>query len=173
MRTIGLLATIAGAFVFCAMTSGAAAAAEGLLASFAGDACGCDGGGCDDCGGCDECGNGCGAGCKRHCLGHWHRHRRIDGTDKAFNCGCNGSYKFPVPPLYTYHWPGMYSHQLMTDYHSPWRFPPLKPYVDEVAPQAMGMENGMLRRIQPVSSTVPASSPAGNAFSRHLELMSR
>jgi hypothetical protein len=48
-----------------------------------------------------------------------------------YNCDCNGSYKFPVPPLYTYHWPGMYSQQLMTDYHSPWRFPPLKPYVDE------------------------------------------
>jgi hypothetical protein len=25
----------------------------------------------------------------------------------------------------------MYSQQLMTDYHSPWRFPPIKPYSDE------------------------------------------
>src|SRR5581483_7394758 len=47
------------------------------------------------------------------------------------NCNCNGSYKFPVPPLYTYQWPGRYSQQLMTDYQSPWRFPPLRPYVDE------------------------------------------
>jgi hypothetical protein len=55
----------------------------------------------------------------------------LEGRDPAFNCGCNGSYKYPVPPLSTYHWPGMYSHQWMTDYHSPWRFPPLRPYVDE------------------------------------------
>jgi hypothetical protein len=52
-------------------------------------------------------------------------------AEEFFNCGCNGSYKFPVPPLYTYHWPGLYSQQLMTDYHSPWRFPPLRPYTDE------------------------------------------
>ena len=53
------------------------------------------------------------------------------GQQAHFACGCNGSYKFPVPPLFTYHWPGMYSHELMTGYHSPWRFPPLKPYRDE------------------------------------------
>lgn len=47
-----------------------------------------------------------------------------------FNCNCNGSYKFPVPPLYTYHWPGMYSHQMMTNYHSPWRVPPITRYKD-------------------------------------------
>ncbi len=45
----------------------------------------------------------------------------------AFNCGCSGSYKYPVPPQYTYHWPGMYSQQTMTEYVSPYRFPPLKP----------------------------------------------
>lgn len=58
----------------------------------------------------------------------WH------GTKLAhrwFNCDCHGSYKFPVPPLYTYHWPGIYSLQLTTDYHSPWRFPPLRPYSAE------------------------------------------
>lgn len=43
-----------------------------------------------------------------------------------FNCSCRGSYKFPVPPLYTYHWPGMYSQQYMTEYNSPWRFPTLE-----------------------------------------------
>lgn len=50
------------------------------------------------------------------------------------NCQCEGTYKHPVPPLYTYHWPGMYSQAAMTDYHSPWRFPPLKPYYDEPSP---------------------------------------
>ena len=53
------------------------------------------------------------------------------GHDAWANCRCNGSYKFPVPPLYTYHWPGMYSQQLMTNYQSPWRFPPITPYKDE------------------------------------------
>ena len=70
----------------------------------------------DDC--CDQCGRG--------------RNRDRRGARAGnFSCGCNGSYKFPVPPLSTYHWPGMYSIQLMTDYQSPWRFPPLKPYTDE------------------------------------------
>ena len=32
------------------------------------------------------------------------------GMSASFNCGCNGSYKFPVPPLYTYHWPGSIRH---------------------------------------------------------------
>ncbi len=48
-----------------------------------------------------------------------------------FNCCCSGSYKFPVPPQYTYHWPGMYSAGRMTDYRSPWRFPGLRSY-DEI-----------------------------------------
>jgi hypothetical protein len=54
-----------------------------------------------------------------------------EGKDLYYSCGVQGSYKFPVPPLYTYHWPGMYSQVRMTDYHSPWRFPPLKPYTEE------------------------------------------
>lgn len=74
--------------------------------------CGCDSGGCGR--------KGCGRhGCAARNANRW------------FNCNCNGSYKFPVPPLYTYHWPGMYSMQRMTDYHSPWRFPAIKPYEDE------------------------------------------
>jgi hypothetical protein len=44
----------------------------------------------------------------------------------GFNCTCRGSYKFPVPPQYTYHWPGLYSQQLMTAYNSPYRYPGLK-----------------------------------------------
>lgn len=94
--------------------------------------------GSQDMGGDDCCPDGGG----RHgCLGGHHGHggclhhrRNQDGTSPYYNCGCNGSYKFPVPPLYTYHWPGQFSHQHMTDYHSPWRFPPLRPYIDEVAP---------------------------------------
>jgi hypothetical protein len=77
-------------------------------------------------------------------FGHGGHHGKHGAYDRSasFHCGCNGSYKFPVPPLSTYHWPGMYSHQLMTDYHSPWRFPPLKPYVDEVPLVDMGADAG-------------------------------
>ena len=66
------------------------------------------------------------------------------------NCNCNGSYKFPVPPLYTYHWPGLYSAELMTDYHSPWRFPPLKPYTDELPSAGEGPP-------QPLTMVVPTN----------------
>jgi len=84
------------------------------VSSSASDGCGCD---CDGCGG----GKGCrhGHGCGKRNANAW------------FNCNCNGSYKFPVPPLYTYHWPGLYSLRRMTDYQSPWRFPAIKPYEDE------------------------------------------
>ena len=100
--------------------------------------------GTGDC--CDDgCGNGRGRG------------PRYEGLDPYFNCGCNGSYKFPVPPLYTYHWPGMYQHHLMTDYHSPWRFPPLKPYVDEVPPVEMGRA-GSMGSLQTVSHLAPIVS---------------
>ena len=125
-------------------------------------------GGYDDCNECDDCNDG------HHGLfGHHQRRRNIEGLSPGFNCGCNGSYKFPVPPLYTYHWPGMWSAQLMTDYHSPWRFPPLKPYTDEAPPQSMGLENSVQSRIRPVSATVAAPAREQASFSRHLELMSR
>ena len=79
--------------------------------------------------GCEFCGHG-----KYH-FGHssYHGSNPYIIPDKASwdSCRCAGSYKFPVPPLYTYHWPGQYSQQLMTDYQSPWRFPPLRPYADE------------------------------------------
>ncbi len=84
---------------------------------------------CDSCGGdSDECQNSH-RGCRLSNMfgGGRGNQQSVDWG----NCNCNGSYKFPVPPLYTYHWPGRYSQQLMTDYHSPWRFPPLRPYVDE------------------------------------------
>ncbi len=101
-------------------------------------------GGCGDC--CDPCGNAHGCGLFGHgkhgcgLFGHG-KHGCHGAGRKRFqnlweNCNCNGSYKFPVPPLYTYHWPGLYSWQLMTDYQSPWRYPAIKPYTDENLPPA-------------------------------------
>ena len=74
--------------------------------------------------------------------------RTYEGTSSSFSCSCQGSYKFPVPPLYTYHWPGMYSAQRMTDYHSPWRFPPLKSYADEPRGRMTKADNPV--RLQPI-----------------------
>ena len=72
-----------------------------------------------------ECGCRCGRqGCYSRMLAKW-------AEAGYFNCRCRGSYKFPVPPQYTYHWPGMYSQRTMTEYHSPWRFPPLEIPADE------------------------------------------
>lgn len=78
-----------------------------------------------DAGDCDSCGGG-----RRSCGRHGHR-CGAKGADGWFNCNCGGSYKFPVPPLYTYHWPGLFSLRRMTDYQSPWRYPAIKPYEDE------------------------------------------
>jgi hypothetical protein len=90
-------------------------------------------------------------------------HHEYEGKDLYFNCGCNGSYKFPVPPLYTYFWPGLHSQQLMTDYHYPKRFPPLKPYTDEPDPvrESVGV---LAPTFQPVSISSPtrtATKPTG------------
>lgn len=97
--------------------------------------CGCAQSAACECHGNDPCADPCACG---GLFGRGRRGARYEGLNRSFNCGCNGSYKFPVPPLYTYHWPGMWQQPLMTDYHSPWRFPPLKPYVDEATPPAMG-----------------------------------
>jgi hypothetical protein len=68
----------------------------------------------------------------------------------------------------------MYSAQLMTDYHSPWRFPPLKPYVDEPPPEVMGIRPQGLRPIRPATAIAPASASAAPALmSRHVEAMLR
>jgi len=67
---------------------------------------------------------------------------------KGFNCCCRGSYKFPVPPQYTYHWPGIYSQQTMTEYVSPWRFPPLRPL-----PLDEAYENGGVK--EPTQAPIP------------------
>ena len=136
-------------------------------------ACGCAA--ADACGGngdpCDPCGDGCGHG---GLFGRRHRGPRYEGLEPGFNCGCNGSYKFPVPPLYTYHWPGMWQQALMTDYHSPWRFPPLKPFTEEVPPAVMGAVSGQ-SPYQQVSATteISADSSEQTAFSRRLLQMSR
>jgi hypothetical protein len=89
----------------------------------------------------DVCGNGGQyGGCDAHgCQLHGNRHH-YEGRDRFFNCGCNGSYNYPVPPLYTYHWPGMYKAVRMTDYHSPWRFPPIKPFTEDVIPAVTNVE---------------------------------
>lgn len=48
-----------------------------------------------------------------------------------FNCCCRGSYKYPVPPQSTYFWPGIYAERTMTQYVSPYRYPPLRPLPPE------------------------------------------
>ncbi|HUE72315.1 MAG TPA: hypothetical protein VMP01_15630 [Pirellulaceae bacterium] len=109
--------------------------------------------------------NACGAGCGRGGCGLFGRHgggSGIGGLDRHFNCGCRGSYNYPVPPQYTYHWPGMYKQNLMTDYTSPWRFPPLKAYVDEVPAQpAAGMPLPNFRTVSAVEVIPSATSRAG------------
>ena len=130
----------------------------GLLANgaslFAGEGCAAVSGdcACDACGG-DPCARGrgghCGCGLFSHKCGC-----PIDGLDRFANCGCNGSYNYPVPPLYTYHWPGMYKQVRMTDYHSPWRFPPLKRYEDEPLPTIHATASkaaASVRTLRPVS----------------------
>jgi hypothetical protein len=126
MRTSLLLATLVAALGFAAQLSAQEAIGPGEpISDYT-----VGSGACNSCGGRHGLHkHGCRHGC--HQLGH---HRlNYDGLDRSFNCGCVGSYKFPVPPQNTYFWPGsLYSMELMTNYHSPWRFPPLKPYTEEV-----------------------------------------
>ena len=128
-----------------------------LAASLASGGHGCG----DALSGGDACRSDCGAG--RGCGLFGRRCRgtgEIDGLDAHFNCGCNGSYNYPVPPLYTYHWPGMYKQQLVTDYRSPWRFPPLKPYVDELPVQSASWNIPALRPIPAMASEISAERQA-------------
>jgi len=111
--------------------------------------------------GCGDAGHACGT-CGGH-AGLLGRHRAgcpayAEGADPWFNCQCDGSYKFPVPPLFTYHWIGIYSHRLMTDYHSPWRFPAVVPFerrrLAQVEPLATApREQGASGEILPASSS--------------------
>lgn len=88
------------------------------------------------------------------------RHVHKDALIASFNCGCRGSYKFPVPPRFTYHWPGMYSQQSMTGYWSPYRYPALKmpPWMHR--PDASG-EGGW--RPMPQSAALPAADSPSDA----------
>lgn len=67
---------------------------------------------------------------------HCGKYKAYRASFGCFNCACRGSYKYPVPPQYTYFWPGMYSQPAMTAYASPYRFPPLNLPPDMVAPTA-------------------------------------
>lgn len=129
----------------------------------------CEGSGCQDC-----CGKGCGK-CK-HCGRGW------EGLDRHFNCQCGGSYKFPVPPLSTYHWPGIYSHQLMSEYHSPWRFPPIKAYEEEklepretLPPANANAKLSISDDVQQVDFSAPNNSRPGESesMSNKLKKLSR
>jgi hypothetical protein len=177
MRTTWMTAAMAAAITLSGLGTLAAAdfgcQAPAGCGCDAAPACGCNGG-CNG-GGygggyggdpCDPCGHGCGGLFGRN----RNRGPRYEGLEPGFNCGCNGSYKFPVPPLYTYHWPGMWQQSLMTDYHSPWRFPPLKPYTDELPEGSMGTSPTSLRRVQQASAVVetPVAAPR-MSFSSHLE----
>jgi len=100
-----------------------------------------------------------------------------------FNCSCRGSYKFPVPPQYTYHWPGMYSQQAMTQYNSPYRFPSLRaPPANEAEPepdQEVGpsvrqdrfhvRQVGQVEAVQPglPPSHLPTPEPVSQRIKRH------
>ena len=121
----------------------------------------------------------CRQGCYSRMLGKW-------AEDGYFNCRCRGSYKFPVLPQYTYHWPGMYSQQTMTEYNSPYRFPALKdPPVDEAEPkpdQEVGppgqqdrfeiRQAGRLEFTQPEMppSHLPTAEPVSRKIKRHYGL---
>jgi len=125
MRTI----LIAAALYAAALSAGATNAQAQQQCACQGNGSYSDGSYGSD-GDCDACGR---------CRGCHHSRSRIDGLYPGFHCGCNGSYNYPVPPLYTYHWPGVvYKQVRMTDYHSPWRFPPIKPYLDESPLEPLG-----------------------------------
>ncbi|MBC7855135.1 MAG: hypothetical protein IAF94_17020 [Pirellulaceae bacterium] len=166
-------------YMLAAMAAGLLATASPLIARDgcavkaptcqAAPSCGCNAGdlGCDNRG--DPCcgrGNGCGR------LGH-KCGCPIDGLDRYANCGCNGSYNYPVPPLYTYHWPGMYKQVRMTDYHSPWRFPPLKRYEDEPLPTVeipAPRSAAGPRLLRPASLQVAPADSAASQRSYHSEI---
>jgi hypothetical protein len=127
-KVYAIVAVLAAATLSCTTVIAADLLAGPSLCTSCADqseivACEC---GCSDsseCGSsCGDCGSSCGGcGCGICC-----RHRAYIASFGYFNCSCRGSYKFPVPPQYTYHWPGMYSQQYMTEYTSPYRFPPLE-----------------------------------------------
>lgn len=83
-----------------------------------------------------------------------------------FNCGCRGSYKFPVPPQYTYHWPGLYAQQTMTEYNSPWRFPGLRLYEGDSTQLEQGAGKLARRERLPAVTSAGDSEPASLKIKR-------
>jgi hypothetical protein len=152
MRKSRLLAAAIVASLVAVAALSRGACADGL------DGCACDTAvaacGCAESSGGGVLGGGLLGGGRAVSGHHVHLHRLYDGADLHFNCGCNGSYKFPVPPLYTYFWPGMYSQELMTDYHYPKRFPPLKPYTEEPDP-VRTTSSGEPATLRPISALAP------------------
>jgi hypothetical protein len=107
------------------------------------------------CSGASDCGSNCG-GCDSMCgTCHECKYKAYIASFGYFNCACRGSYKFPVPPQYTYHWPGMYSQQCMTEYTSPYRFPPLE------LPSFIPQESGPAT-VQPIVRNTSTGSAAVN-----------
>ena len=102
--------------------------------------------------------------CPYGCLGPKCAHRgarttghyvtRYGACVASQNCICSGSYKFPVPPQYTYLWPGMYSQKTMTEYRSPWRYLPLvPPREDPQTPQGQNKEDQQPETASAVQTT--------------------
>ena len=133
------------------------------------DSCASDCG--SDCGGCKASRIGCG-GCGCGICG---RHRARIAAAGYFNCSCRGSYKFPVPPQYTYHWPGMYSQRFVTDYTSPYRFPPLE--IPKFIPQEKSetTEAPMVQSTSTGLMSVPATlaTPPAKSSSRPTPMSAR
>ncbi len=112
-------------------------------------------GSCDRATGCaSACRPYCGCGCPLCAFRHACRRcgQRLASTGN-FNCQCQGSYKHPALPQYTYHWPGMYSQATMTEYGSPFRFPALRD-PDEV----FGADSGAALPLDPTRDGPPSGS---------------
>ncbi|MGQ9562195.1 MAG: hypothetical protein ACUVQH_00125 [Thermogutta sp.] len=98
---------------------------------------------------------------------HWGGHEgclaRYMSSVGGFNCSCRGSYKFPVPPQYTYHWPGVYSQQAMTSYQSPYRYPLLRlpPWMEKKANGGLPEGKDAVPLMPSPGERQPESQPAG------------
>lgn len=45
----------------------------------------------------------------------------VESYSKYYNCKYHGSYNHPVPPQFTYFWPGLYKQKSIADYQSVYR----------------------------------------------------
>ncbi len=189
MRNVLTLAAAVAALVLAARSAvaqqptPAPGVAQQGLAPMPAEAMPAEGCGCAQCECTDACGDpcarpcGCGRFCGPTCL--WRKYCEKWASYGQFNCSCRGSYKFPVPPQYTYHWPGMYAQHTMTEYSSPYRFPPLNPppVGEEAEPEPeLGVGPGLpgagvpirqTSRLLPVTRNTPAEVRASDAFRQH------